>query len=64
MADALPQTLMRGEEQNLFKSFRIGKEKISISHLHYSDDTLLFVDGGTSHLKNYIALVHCFELVS
>lgn len=63
VADAFNQLLSRGKEQNLFKGIQVGKEKISISHLQYADDTLLFLDGHKNQLKNLISLIHCFELV-
>lgn len=34
-----------------------------ISHLQYTDDSLLFLDGGKDYLSNLISLIHCFELV-
>lgn len=60
---ALTQILTRGEEQNLFKGFLIGKEQTLISDLQYADDTLRFLEGGRTQLRNLISLIHCFELI-
>lgn len=58
------QILNNGEKNYLSQGFRVGKESIPITHLHYADDTLLFLDEGKNHLINLISLIHCFELVS
>lgn len=59
VADAFSQSLTRREEQNLFKGFQVGKEQIPISHLQYSDNTLLFLDDGKNKLRNLISLIRC-----
>lgn len=64
MGNAFSQVLSKGEEQNLSKGFRVGKEQTPISDLQYYDDTLFFLDGGKNQLRNLICLIHCFELVS
>lgn len=61
MADAFSQILIRGEEQNLFKGFRVGKQPTPLSHLQFAGDTTFF--GWLSLLRNLISLIHCFELV-
>lgn len=64
VSNAFSQILRNGEELNLFKSYRVGKEQIPILHLQYADDTLLFLDGDNNQLRNLLSLIHCFELVS
>lgn len=56
--------LIGGEEQNLFKEFRIGNEQILVLHLQFADDNLLFLEGGSNQLRNLTSFIHCFELVS
>lgn len=64
VAYVFSQILKNVEKCDLIQGFCVGKEAIPISHLHYADDILLFLDGGKNHHINLISLIPCFELVS
>ncbi|XP_071705038.1 uncharacterized protein [Rutidosis leptorrhynchoides] len=44
MAEGLNTFIKRALEGNLFKGVEIGKDRVSISHLQYADDTIIFGD--------------------
>lgn len=55
VGDPFNQILKNGEN-HLIQGFRVGKELITISHLHYADDILILLDCRKEHLLN---LMYC-----
>lgn len=41
-----------------------GEGELSISHLLFADDTLIFVDANLEHLHALRCLFRCYEVVS
>ncbi|KAJ9678294.1 hypothetical protein PVL29_020454 [Vitis rotundifolia] len=42
VADVLSRLLLRAEERNLLEGFRVGRNRIRVSHLQFADDTIFF----------------------
>ena len=45
LVDVLSRLLEKAQENNLIKGLCIGQEKVEISHLQFSDDTIFFLAG-------------------
>lgn len=58
------QIISIGEKEGLISGFNIRVENFSRSHLQFSDDTLILLDGYEKSLTNLKHLIHSFELVS
>jgi hypothetical protein len=67
MMDILSRMLRKAEEEGCIKGFRVGSAGeggLSITHLLFADDTVLFCDADPEQLM-YIRLIFtCFEVVS
>ncbi|XP_020992360.1 uncharacterized protein LOC110278447 [Arachis duranensis] len=42
----------------------VGRDHIELSHLQFTDDSILFCPSEEETIKNYRRLLHCFELMS
>lgn len=42
----------------------IGRNKVELTHLHFADDTLIFLPQHTKKLLNYRSLLDCFGLTT
>ena len=42
VADVLSRMLLRAEERNVLEGFRVGRNRIRVSHLQFADDTIFF----------------------
>lgn len=52
--DILGRMVDRAVESSLFNGFLVGKEKVSISHLQYADDTICFIKNDGSVHKLFV----------
>ena len=60
--DCLSRLLTKAEYEGQIKGFQIGNEGLSINHLQFADDTILFSDlVNASSIKNMIETVKTFE---
>ena len=60
--DCLSRLLTKAEYEGQIKGFQIGNEGLSINHLQFADDTILFSDlVKASSIKNMIETVKTFE---
>lgn len=62
VADSLNQ--INAESKNMFKGFQVGAEEVNVSHLQFTDDTLIFMDGDPKLGHFLTSLIRCFELVA
>ncbi|XP_077225916.1 uncharacterized protein LOC143859117 [Tasmannia lanceolata] len=53
-----------GSGLDLFRGFRIGLEEVEVSHLQFVDDTILFCEPETGQVRNFKAILRCYELIS
>ena len=49
---------------NLIAAVLIGKEKVSLKHLQFADDTLIFVPKNHMYITNYFRILYVFALMS
>ncbi|XP_015953789.1 uncharacterized protein LOC107478154 [Arachis duranensis] len=42
----------------------VGRDHVELSHLQFTDDTILFYPPEEETIKNYRRILHCFELIS
>jgi len=50
------------EEKNLIDSLEVGRAKVKVSMLQYTDDTLFFYEANTKSVFNIKGILQCFEL--
>jgi hypothetical protein len=65
--EALSRMLMESEARGLVAGFSVGpvhNPGLSISHLLFADDTLIFCDADVEQLRNLRCLFFCFEAAS
>uniref|UniRef100_A0A2N9GEV9 TIR domain-containing protein n=1 Tax=Fagus sylvatica TaxID=28930 RepID=A0A2N9GEV9_FAGSY len=65
--EVLSQLLRRTEEAGLIHGFKAGKELVSglsISHLLFADDTIVFCDADPDQLLHLRMVLGCFEVVT
>jgi hypothetical protein len=65
--EALSRMLMESEAMGLLAGFSVGlvhNSGLSISHLLFADDTLIFCDADVEQLRNLRCLFFCFEAAS
>ena len=65
--EVLNRMLRSMEEEGLIKRFEVGNAEdggLSISHLLFEDDTILFYDANTEQILYIWMLLTCFEAVS
>ena len=48
----------------MFEGFRVARNSLVISHLQYTDDTLIFCGAEEAQVRNAKATILCFEAVS
>ncbi|XP_026396728.1 uncharacterized protein LOC113291407 [Papaver somniferum] len=56
--------LDKAENLSLFNGFSVVEDSLVVNHLHYADDTMLFVDHNKEELTNLFSILHCFEFIS
>ncbi|KAK2654073.1 hypothetical protein Ddye_013929 [Dipteronia dyeriana] len=54
----------KAEELNLMKGAYFGSEAVHISHLHFTDDIILFLHLKVNYLLNAIRILRCYKLAS
>ena len=67
MMEILSKMLRRVEEEGCIKGFRVGSEGeggLSISHLLYANDTILFCDAELEHLMYIRLILTCFQAIT
>ena len=64
VSEALVCLLKKAEDANLIEPVHIGKEKISLKHLQFADDTLIFAPKSPRVVTNYFRILDVFALMS
>lgn len=64
--NCLSRMLILVKQNGLVDGFHVGKDphKISITHLQFADDTILFFSPKEDHLRNLLHTIHEFEAAS
>ena len=61
---ALVTLLRKAHDLNLIEDVKIGKRKVSLKHLQFADDTLIFVPKNSMCITNYFRILDVFALMS
>ena len=64
VADVLSRMLKRAEERNMMECFRVGRNRIRVSHLQFADDTIFFSNSREEELQTLKSLLLVFGHIS
>ena len=64
VTEALVTLLRKAHDLNLIEDVKIGKRKVSLKHLQFADDTLIFVPKNSMCITNYFRILDVFALMS
>lgn len=64
VVEGLNILLTRARELNLFKGGVIGANEISVSHLQFADDSIIFCEANWEEVMNIKRVLRCFEMIS
>ena len=62
--EALVCLLKKADEMNLIEAVHIGKAKVSLKHLQFADDTLIFAPRNSRVITNYFSILDVFAMMS
>ncbi|GJX56691.1 putative RNA-directed DNA polymerase, eukaryota, reverse transcriptase zinc-binding domain protein, partial [Tanacetum coccineum] len=60
--EALNIVILKAINRNIFYGFKVGKDKVYISHLQFADDALFLGGWSLSNAKNFSRILTCFHL--
>ncbi|XP_028081075.1 uncharacterized protein LOC114282560 [Camellia sinensis] len=63
-AKGLNLLLARAKVQGLFRGANVGSNDVSVSHLQFADDTIIFYEGDNEDILNIKRVLRCFETMS
>ncbi|XP_058203040.1 uncharacterized protein LOC131317509 [Rhododendron vialii] len=64
VAEGLNILLERAREKNIIKGVKLGSNGVTISHLQFADDTILFCNNDLEEMGNIKRILRCFQLMS
>ena len=64
VSKALVCLLKKADDMNLIEAVHIGKEKASLKHLQFADDTLIFAPRKSRVITNYFRILDIFAMMS
>ena len=64
VSEALVSILKKAHDMNLIEAVYIGKEKVSLKHLQFADDTLIFAPKSSTCITNYFRILDVFAIMS
>ena len=64
VADVLSRMLLKAKERNLLEGFRVGRNRCRVSHLQFTDDTILFANPRKEELQTLKSLLLVFGQIS
>lgn len=62
--DAFNALMVIAENKGIIKGFESSVEHLSVSHLHFADDTVCFVDVGLEQVTNIKTILVMYECIS
>ncbi|XP_028052395.1 uncharacterized protein LOC114256899 [Camellia sinensis] len=62
--EALNLLLRRATEKGLFQGAIVGSQELSVSHLQFADNTIIFCERDLEEVKNLKGVLRCFEVMS
>ncbi|CAL5406146.1 unnamed protein product [Camellia sinensis] len=64
VVEGLNILLTRARELNLFNGVVLGANEISVSHLQFADDSIIFCEADWGEVVNIKRILRCFEMIS
>ena len=64
VSEALVCLLKKADDMNLIEPVHIGKEKVSLKHLQFADETLIFAPRNSRVITNYFRILNVFTMMS
>ena len=64
VSEMLVLFLKKANDMNLIDDIPIGKDKVRLQHLQFSDDTLIFVPKNSVCIRNYFRILDVFAVMS
>jgi len=64
VAKGLNGLIRKTKEENMYKAFQVGSNKVEISILQFADDTIFFGEANMENVKIIKAILRTFELIS
>lgn len=64
VADVLNRLVERTNGVGLIEGFKIGRDRVNLSHLQFADDTIFFLSKDACQLKNLVGILDIFGLAS
>ena len=64
MAEVLNRMLTKAVEQELFRGIQVGSQNVTLSHLQFADDTILFCEPKLEYLKHIENILYSFQCFS
>ena len=64
VSEALVSIIKKAHEMNLIEDVKIGKAKVSLKHLQFADDTLIFAPKSNTCITNYFRILDVFAVIS
>ena len=64
VVEILNRLLSRALDLGILEGIKIGRQNVSLSHLQFADDTILFCPEDRRIFLNYIRILDCFSLMS
>ena len=64
VVDVLSRMLLRAKERNSLEGFRVGRNRIKVSHLQFTDDTIFFSNTCQKELQTLKSLLLVFGHIS
>ena len=64
VSEALVCLLKKANDLNLIEGIHIGKAKVSLKHLQFADDTLIFAPRNPMCIMNYFRILDVFAMMS
>ncbi|RVX05612.1 putative mitochondrial protein [Vitis vinifera] len=64
VADVLSRMLLKAEERSVLEGFRVGRNRVRVTHLQFSDDTIFFANSCAEELQTLKSLLLVFGQIS
>ena len=63
MVEALSSLIYSAVSLNLFKGIKVGYEEVSVSHLQFANDTIIFCESDMGQILNVKRVLRCFQVM-
>ena len=64
VVEALSSLLYSAVSSNLFQGIKVGSEAVTVSHLQFADDTIIFCEPDLGQIRNVKRILRCFQVMS